>query len=767
MRAFHDIAVHAIAQVDPRAMLVDDLLHGREAKPRALRLRRHVRLERARQDARRKTRTVVRDGQPNRDARFAVRVGIAIFYCLGFEQHTRMLDVGDRILRVLQQIVDHLTQLCRIAADHRQRRLLDDDRALALADTVKRQYFAHQIVQLQVDEHRGRRARVIAKIVDHALHRGHLIDDRRRTALEHVGVGLRELVGKLHLQALGRELDRRERILDLVREPPRDLAPRDRTLRGDHIGDVVEHDDVAGGLRIVGLPGRRRRRHEPRAAHEQRQRLGLARHLDGELLLPVAAVLAAAPARRLAIGERLSHHRAELRDDADLIERRTDQRVERLAEDSLGAAIRGRQAKLAIQHEHARGQVRENALEVRLRMLERDAVLLDREARLRQLPRHRVERLREKAELVARLDLALGRVVALRDFLRALREQEERPRELVAERERDHHRNECREKERERERADVHLAQPAAAERFLLVFAIRALHGVRVARERRRHRLRELQEALGGLQQRRRRIGNALHDAQAQRALRSARARIAVDLAFDRREHAVLARLAQHQRRRHVVRNQRGEVARRLRDDVHIGRRARAAARLDDRRILHAELIAQPQERERRAVRVGVGARELLGHQARLRLQVRERRVEHPAAEIQARGERRLDVHVEPRFDAARHELIRHDIDDPARHDADEREEHRELREQPRAELALPQPRDDHPDEPEHDQHEHERDDDVRRIEPRVVAVEELGVRARGREQHEQQKRRDRDSRYDHAYQQALSARCAADAHFT
>ena len=67
--------------------------------------------------------------------------------------------------------------------------------------------------------------------------------------LQDVGVAARQLVDQLHLHALGRQLDRRQRILDLVRQPARHLAPRDSPLRRNHLRDVVEHDDVARARR--------------------------------------------------------------------------------------------------------------------------------------------------------------------------------------------------------------------------------------------------------------------------------------------------------------------------------------------------------------------------------------------------------------------------------------------------------------------------------------------------------------------------------------
>ena len=53
--------------------------------------------------------------------------------------------------------------------------------------------------------------------------------------------------------ALGRQLDRRERILDLVREAARDLAPGRVALRLQQRADVVEHDDVAALALGLGL----------------------------------------------------------------------------------------------------------------------------------------------------------------------------------------------------------------------------------------------------------------------------------------------------------------------------------------------------------------------------------------------------------------------------------------------------------------------------------------------------------------------------------
>ena len=55
----------------------------------------------------------------------------------------------------------------------------------------------------------------------------------------------RHLLQETPAHALGRQLDRRERILDLVRQAPRHLAPGGVALGLQQRGDVVEHDHVA------------------------------------------------------------------------------------------------------------------------------------------------------------------------------------------------------------------------------------------------------------------------------------------------------------------------------------------------------------------------------------------------------------------------------------------------------------------------------------------------------------------------------------------
>ena len=82
--------------------------------------------------------------------------------------------------------------------------------------------------------------------------------------------------------ALGRQLDRRQRVLDLVRQPARHLAPGRAALRGQQRRDVLEHDHQAA---VASLVVRQRR-----AGPQQHAVAGLA------LAAPAARATRARPA---------------------------------------------------------------------------------------------------------------------------------------------------------------------------------------------------------------------------------------------------------------------------------------------------------------------------------------------------------------------------------------------------------------------------------------------------------------------------------------
>ena len=118
--------------------------------------------------------------------------------------------------------------------------------ARAVLNAVQIHDLGDQLVQVEAREVHVRRPRVFAEGVDHLLHRIHLRDDGVRRALEHLRILRVHAAQELAPHALGRQLNRRERVLDLVREAARHLAPGRVALRLQQGRDVVEHQHHAG-----------------------------------------------------------------------------------------------------------------------------------------------------------------------------------------------------------------------------------------------------------------------------------------------------------------------------------------------------------------------------------------------------------------------------------------------------------------------------------------------------------------------------------------
>lgn len=95
-------------------------------------------------------------------------------------------------------------------------------------------------------------ARKGREFVHHAADVLHLAYDRVRALVEDSSVFLVYLLTVPAPQPFGRKLDRRQRILDLVRDAAGDVRPGGGTLRDHQIRDVVDGDDV-GAVRFVAL----------------------------------------------------------------------------------------------------------------------------------------------------------------------------------------------------------------------------------------------------------------------------------------------------------------------------------------------------------------------------------------------------------------------------------------------------------------------------------------------------------------------------------
>jgi len=98
-------------------MLVDDFLHHREAKAGAAGFACDIRLERTAKYIRRKSRSIVFDGQPYRTR---LRTRFLDFDKLGAHVNACVGSAGQCVLRIDQQVVNHLAQLGRVTFDQRQ-----------------------------------------------------------------------------------------------------------------------------------------------------------------------------------------------------------------------------------------------------------------------------------------------------------------------------------------------------------------------------------------------------------------------------------------------------------------------------------------------------------------------------------------------------------------------------------------------------------------------------------------------------------------------
>ncbi len=190
-----------------------------------------------------------------------------------------------------------------------------------------------------------------------------------------------KFVAELRLQAFRGELDRCERILDLVSESAGDLAPGGCALRRNQLRDVVEYHDVTPATRF-GQRGTSYENHRPALAH-----------LD--LLLPrgLSALLEFRPQHAGKLGER-----------APIAELQSDQRRNVLVQDAARPVVRNPQDEAVIENEHPRGQIGENAFQVPLGGFELRLIELRDAPRFAQLLGHAVERLSEYAQLVPARD---------------------------------------------------------------------------------------------------------------------------------------------------------------------------------------------------------------------------------------------------------------------------------------------------------------------------------------------------------------------------
>ena len=554
---------------------------------------------------------------------------------------------------------------------------------------------------------RQRRARIVAEIIDHVLHRLDLIDDGLRRAVEQLARGAGQLIGQLELQPFGGKLDRRQRILDLMSQALRHFAPRGRTLRGYQPRDVVEHHHVAAAARA----------RQGRAAHQQRLRHAVGAR-DFELFLPFVA--APGEAAQDGAGQRFVAR--------PVLQPRLLEAGQIVAENRRRAAIRRPQAKAHIESQHAGGQIRQHRFEIGLRRLGLQAMVLGLRARLAQLMRHAVEGMRQHAQFVGRFDRRARREVATSHRLRAFGQDQQRPRQTLGQKESQGNRGEQRQQQGQRQGQRIDALQAHPAELQFLIIAVRRLDTFRAFCNRQRHRQRQLQYA---------RI--EVEAAAADRRQRAQHETAAVRFA-DQRQTAPAACEAQLAGRRHR-RQQAAQfprtAAQHLSRDCHQGC------------ALSAGLFARPVQSA--GTDEGI-VTEIERRAARLRQQVGLQGIEHAAAEVEAAFERRIDAHIEPRINALHRELHRYAIYQRAGQNGHQGQHQQQARLEPRAEHAAfeiaAQPAQLQADQ----HHQRHRGNAIDRQQPRIVLGKQrrIGRRRRQQEQQDRAKRGDDRKRDSH-----------------
>ena len=158
--------------------------------------------------------------------------------------------------------------------------------------------------------------------------------------------------------------------------------------------------------------------------------------------------------------------------------------------------VAGTDAALTVEHQNTGREVVQNSLQVGARGIDLAHALLNGRAGVVELLGHVGKRAREAAQFVVAVQHRFGPQVAARHLAHAFGQQQQRPRQLRSQQHRQQHRAEDRQKQTQREGADVHLAQPAAGQRALLVFAVGFLHGNRVGHEVGRQVFGDLQKAV-------------------------------------------------------------------------------------------------------------------------------------------------------------------------------------------------------------------------------------------------------------------------------
>ena len=160
------------------------------------------------------------------------------------------------VLRILQQVVNHLAHLLGIRKYRQTFRIeFGPHRHRCIFCSVELQHVVDERVQVQRLQPGGRQPGVVAELVDQALHGIDLVNDRAHQTAQDFLLFLRQAFHELHLEPFGRKLDRRQRVLDFMREAAGHLSPRLDALGRNNGRYVFKHQQTRAGHLPFGQHG--------------------------------------------------------------------------------------------------------------------------------------------------------------------------------------------------------------------------------------------------------------------------------------------------------------------------------------------------------------------------------------------------------------------------------------------------------------------------------------------------------------------------------
>src|ERR1700722_2356915 len=228
-----------IAQLDAPAMFFQNAANDGQAQTRALFPRRHIGLEQARPVFLGQADAVVDHVDddvfvlaPHADDDFSAAELVRRYRANRFGGV--LDDVGERLGN--QPPIE--TRRNHVG------RQFDFEVDVGMGDAEQEDRLAHRIGNVLVGHDRLRHAGKARELVDHALDVVDLAHDGIGALVEHRVIGGNQFA-VFAAQPLRRQLDRGQRVLDLVGDAAGDVGPGRGTLRQNELGDVVDGDDVA------------------------------------------------------------------------------------------------------------------------------------------------------------------------------------------------------------------------------------------------------------------------------------------------------------------------------------------------------------------------------------------------------------------------------------------------------------------------------------------------------------------------------------------